>query len=42
MYFKLKKQSIAFDQVPEDIIFFDFEKQLKQAEELCNIYMKKN
>ncbi|MFT4565680.1 MAG: hypothetical protein ACI9FN_000633 [Saprospiraceae bacterium] len=41
-FFSLKEVSIEFDHVPDDIIFFDFNKQLSQAEEMSDIYMKKN
>ena len=41
-FFNLKKSSLSFDQVPSDIIFFDFKKHQKHAEQLCNIYMTKN
>lgn len=36
MYFELKKQSLIFDNVPDDIIFFKHSKIHTIAEEQCN------
>ena len=41
IYFELRKKSLAFDQVPEDIIFFNFNRFQEEAENQCNIYIKK-
>lgn len=41
LYFNLRKRCIAFDKVPEDIIFFDFNKLQNKAESLCNYNIQK-
>ena len=41
LYFDLKQKSILFDNVPEDIIFFDYSRILKIAEKQCDIYISK-
>ena len=40
-YFELRKRCLTFDKVPEDIIFFNFEKLQYKAETNCNNYIKK-
>lgn len=40
-YFELRKRALAFDKVPEDIIFFDFERLQEEAETLCDYYIQK-
>lgn len=41
IYFSLRNKSLTFDQVPEDIIFFNFTKLQNIAEQQCNNYIKK-
>lgn len=41
IYFELKKKSLVFDTVPEDIIFFDFNSFQNEAEKQCNYYIQK-
>lgn len=41
LYFKLRKKSLVFDKVPDDIIFFDFKKFQDDAERQCNYYIQK-
>lgn len=40
-YFTLRKKSLAFDKVSDDIIFFDFSNLQEKAESLCNYYIQK-
>ncbi|UZS00216.1 hypothetical protein [Chondrinema litorale] len=40
-FFELKKKAVSFDNIPDDIIFFNHNKQLTKAEEETNIYLKK-
>lgn len=40
-YFELRKKSLVFDKVPEDIIFFNFNKFQNEAEKQCNNYINK-
>lgn len=40
-FFKLKKQSLEFDNVPNEIIFYRQEKLKRKAEYQCNAYLKK-
>jgi len=42
IYFELRKKSLVFDKVPEDIIFFDFNKFQNEAERQCNYYIQKS
>ena len=41
MYFKIRRNIISFDNVPDDIIFFKHNKEHKRAEYLCNNYIIK-
>jgi hypothetical protein len=41
IYFVLRKRCLAFDKVPEDIIFFDYNKLQDKAEILCNYNIQK-
>jgi len=41
MFFELREKSLVFDNIPQDLIFFDHKKQLKKAEKECEIYIKK-
>ncbi|TKG92896.1 hypothetical protein EYV94_18150 [Puteibacter caeruleilacunae] len=40
-YFDLRKKSLIFDKVSEDIIFFDYTRLQDKAEELCNFNIQK-
>ena len=40
-YFELKTKSLSFDNIPDDLIFFDHNKQHKLAEKFCEIELKK-
>ncbi len=41
LYFELRKKILAFDNIPEELIFFHHNKELTLAEEQCNIYLTK-
>jgi hypothetical protein len=41
IFFDLKQKSLSFDQIPEDIIFFDFNKLQLKAEKQCDYYTRK-
>lgn len=41
IYFELRRKSLVFDKVPEDIIFFDFNRFQDEAERQCNLYIQK-
>jgi hypothetical protein len=40
-FFEFKQKCLNFDNTPDDLIFFSHSKQLTQAENECNIYLKK-
>lgn len=41
IYFELRKKILAFDNIPEELIFFHHKKELTLAEDECNLYLKK-
>ncbi|MFA5330525.1 MAG: hypothetical protein WC384_22220 [Prolixibacteraceae bacterium] len=41
LYFELRRKCLVFDKVPEDIIFFDFNRFQDEAERQCNLYIQK-
>jgi len=41
IYFALRKRCLVFNKVPEDIIFFDYNKLQDKAETLCNYNIQK-
>ena len=40
-FFELKRKSLTFDNIPDDLIFFNHTKQLAKAEIECNIHITK-